>query len=92
MYSLVIAAVQLDMPFSLMKSLVVSTTETSDREGWKYIDNISDDQVCPIDAASDSAKTPRQPLPIFGLHYCQRYFLGRVSKLFELFCEEDRVP
>jgi hypothetical protein len=42
----------------------------SDREGWPYVDALPDNQVCEPQPATDK-------LPI-GLHYCGRYFLGKV--------------
>lgn len=44
-------------------------------EGWKYIDQLSDDQVCPVD--DDLPMPPSAQMPV-GLHYCQRYMLGEV--------------
>jgi hypothetical protein len=69
MYALIIASVQLNLPFTFIKSIVVSETTSKDREGWPYVDDLPDDQIWPppIDA----------PLPI-GLHYCKRYNIGEV--------------
>jgi hypothetical protein len=54
------ATFKLKLPHSLIKSIVVSTTETKHREGWAYIDALPEDQVCP---SSADAKLP------IGLHY-----------------------
>lgn len=69
MWGLIIAAVQLRMPFTFIPSLVVSNAEAVDREGWPYIDVLPDEDLCQPPASISS------PLPI-GLHYCQRYFLS----------------
>jgi len=45
------------------------TTNNRDREGWAYIDDIPDDQIC------DPLVSTHLPI---GLHYCKRYFLGKV--------------
>jgi len=71
MYGLVIATVQLGLPFTFARSIVVSTTGANDREGWAYVDALPNDRVCADEPGL------AVPLPI-GLHYCQRYFLGRV--------------
>lgn len=68
MFGYIHAAVQLNLPHTLVKSMVVSTTKSRDREGWSLIDALPDDRLCdpPVDA----------PMPI-GLHYCKRYLLGK---------------
>ncbi|GAX14325.1 hypothetical protein FisN_1Hh525 [Fistulifera solaris] len=71
MVGLIIATVQLELPFTFIRSLVVSTTESVDREGWSYIDALPDDQVC---RPAASARLP------VGLHYCKRYMLGKVIR------------
>ena len=38
MYGFIWATVMLKLPFALTKSIVVSTTESSDREGWSLVD------------------------------------------------------
>ena len=73
MYGFIIACVQLKLPFTFIKSLVVSTTETPNREGWAYIDALPDDQVC-------APPYGKKELPI-GLHYCKRYMLGNEVRL-----------
>jgi hypothetical protein len=64
MFGLVFATVQLNLPFTFIKSLVVSVTTSTHREGWRYVDELPDDQVCRPDRSA--------PLPV-GLHYCERY-------------------
>lgn len=61
------ATYKLGLPHTLIKSIVVSTTETPHREGWAYVDALPDNEVC---APPASAKLP------IGLHYCSRYALG----------------
>jgi hypothetical protein len=61
------AAYKLGLPHTLIKSIVVSTTQSHHREGWAYIDALPENGVCP--PAADAK------LPI-GLHYCKRYALG----------------
>ena len=70
MFGFIMACVQLKLPFTFLRSLVVSTTKTGNREGWAYIDALPDDQVC------SPPSTARLPV---GLHYCKRYLLGNVS-------------
>jgi hypothetical protein len=70
MYGLVIATTQLNLPHTLVKSIVVSTTTTNNREGWAFVDALPDDQVC------NAPQNATEDLPIV-LHYCQRYFLGK---------------
>jgi hypothetical protein len=66
MYGLIFAAVQLELPFTLVRSFVVSETASKVREGWAYVDRLRDDQVCqPLSEIDD-------PLPV-TLHYCERY-------------------
>lgn len=60
------ATYKLKKPHTFIKSIVVSTT-TGNREGWPYIDQLPDDQVC---SPPQSAKLP------IGMHYCKRYALG----------------
>lgn len=69
MFGFIFATVQLKMPFTLLKSLVVSNTKERHREGWSFIDALPVEQVCdpPLDG--------RTKLPV-ALHYCQRYLHG----------------
>lgn len=68
MYGFIIATVQLKLPHTLLKSIVVSTTTAANREGWPLVDAIPDDQIC------DPSTTANMPI---GLHYCKRYILER---------------
>ena len=81
MYGFVIATVMLQLPFQMVKSIVVSTTSTTDREGWPLVDALPDTDVChtPIRATSESITSSNTypALPI-GLHYCGIYLLGKV--------------
>ncbi len=78
MYGYIYATVQLNLPHTLVKSLVVSTTETPRREGWEYVDSLNDNRVCSaLNRGRFSATediTSSVPLPI-ALHYCKRYLL-----------------
>ena len=69
MYGYIIASVHLGLPHTLIKSLVVSTTTTSDREGWSFVDRIQN-RVCPY----ENGPTVEG---IFALHYCKRYMVGK---------------
>lgn len=62
------ATYKLNLPHTLIKSLVVSNPTAPHREGWSYVDNLPDDEVC-----VPSIKKKRLPV---GLHYCKRYALG----------------
>jgi hypothetical protein len=66
MFGYIIATTQLHLPHTLIRSIVVSTTTTSTREGWPYVDAIPPDQLC--------SPHPTAALPV-GLHYCKRYLL-----------------
>ena len=68
MYGFIFATTQLNLPFTMIKSIVVSEPTTPNREGWPYVDALPNDQVC--------APPPSAPLPI-GLHYCKRYLLDK---------------
>jgi hypothetical protein len=91
MYGLVAATVQLELPMTLIRSIVVSGPYESDREGWHregwpYVDALPDDQVCdPISLQQQHQKQQQQQQPQsnkdnfpFILHYCQEYSLGKV--------------
>ena len=65
MFGYIIASAHLELPHTLIKSLVVSTTETLNREAWSFVDNLP--EVCPHPP----------PSGIFALHYCKRYILGK---------------
>ena len=85
MYGFIWATVMLKLPFALTKSIVVSTTESIDREGWAFVDAIDDADICrvPVTATSYLAggnhPPPHLPTLPVGLHYCKRYMLGKVS-------------
>ena len=64
MYGLIFATVYLQLPFTMVRSIVVSTTTTRDREGWEFVDNLTDEQIC--QPTSLGAKAP------IALHYCKR--------------------
>jgi len=68
MYGFIHATVQLGLPHTLIKSIVVSTTTTNDREGWPYVDALDDSEICQPQPVSG------KDLPV-GLHYCKRYAL-----------------
>lgn len=70
-YGLIIAAVHLNLPHTLVKSIVVSEIDTDDREGWAFVDALPDEDVCNVDKWSNN---PRMPII---LHYCGRYALGK---------------
>jgi hypothetical protein len=74
MFGYIIAAVQLKLPHTFVRSIVVSVTDAERREGWKYVDEIPNDRVCEV---NDVPMPPSARMPI-ALHYCQRYFLGEV--------------
>lgn len=85
MFGFIIATVVLKLPFAMTQSIVVSTTQTKDREGWSLVDAIPDSDICRVPAAATSTTSSSllQPLPVLptGLHYCKRYFLGKVRTL-----------
>ena len=64
MYGLIFATVYLQLPFTMVRSIVVSTTTTRDREGWEFVDNLTDEQIC--QPTSLGVKAP------IALHYCKR--------------------
>ena len=71
MYGFILASIFLELPFTMIKSLVVSTTKTSDREGWQpYIDDLLDEK----DACRPHIESANLPV---GLHYCGRYAVDR---------------
>jgi hypothetical protein len=67
-------------PWQMTKSLTVSTTETHDREGWQFIDNLPTNKVCAI--AKDAVTNGTDYVLPVSLHYCKAYSLERflVSK------------
>jgi hypothetical protein len=90
MYGLIIAAVVLELPFALTKSIVISTTEAYDREGWAFVDGLPDQDICNVAVAAtvqNSSQTGGPILPT-GLHYCSIYILGKVCTT----CVDESVP
>jgi peptidyl serine alpha-galactosyltransferase len=83
MYGFVIATVMLQLPFQMVKSIVISTTSATDREGWPFVDALPDRDIChiPVRATSGSfvSSDAYPKLPI-GLHYCGIYLLGKVRQ------------
>lgn len=71
MYGYVIATAHLNLSHTFVKSLVVSTTITRNREGWALVDQLPDESVCPFPEATALKGG------LFALHYCKRYLLGR---------------
>lgn len=71
MYGLIIAAVQLKLPHTLVKSIVVSTTTSDNREGWEFVDDLPDSELCNV---GEWSKNERMPIV---LHYCKRYLLEK---------------
>jgi hypothetical protein len=77
MYGLIIAAVQIQMPFTLVRSFTVSSTSSSgDREGWPLVDNLSAADICNATSMSSFSNRIQNQLPV-ALHYCKRYLVGR---------------
>jgi hypothetical protein len=71
MYAFCIAAAHLELPFQLIDSLMISSTDAPG-EGWDLVDEIPHEGVC------EFAKKPNHathPVPNV-LHLCQRYFIG----------------
>jgi hypothetical protein len=70
MFGFILSTTQLNLAHTMIKSIVISTTSTADREGWAYIDAIPANEIC-LPPTSTSATTA---LPV-GLHYCGRHGL-----------------
>jgi hypothetical protein len=68
MFGYCYASAHLELPHTMIKSIVVSTTTTTNREGWELVDAIPNDEVC------NPPSTANLP---FALHYCKRYLLGK---------------
>jgi hypothetical protein len=68
MFAFSMAAAHLELPFTLMDSLMVSDVEANG-EGWPLIDTAAAENVCL------TAQYKSRPLPNV-LHYCQRYMMG----------------
>jgi hypothetical protein len=70
MYGLIFAGVELNLPFTFTRSIVVSDSGAApSREGWPFIDALRDEELCNV------PKSARMPI---ALHYCKRYMLGNV--------------
>jgi hypothetical protein len=92
MYGYILSTVALNLPHIFIKSFVVSTTITTDREDWDYIDQLPDaieaegggaNQMCHIANAATTRITAMAsyatiPTPPLpvALRYCSRYVLG----------------
>jgi hypothetical protein len=79
MYGFVVATVQLEIPMTLIRSIVVSGPSQTNphREGWPYIDALPDDQVCQPISSQQQQQSNSNRLPMI-LHYCQDYSIGKV--------------
>jgi peptidyl serine alpha-galactosyltransferase len=75
MYSFVWATVYEQSPWQMTASLTISTTESSDREGWAYIDRLPANDVCQI--ARDAVTNGTEYVLPVSLHYCGIYSLDR---------------
>ena len=73
-YGYIIATTQLDLPHTLIKSIVISSTTSTNREGWKYIDDIPDEEICLPQRRNLPSTQTKMPI---GLHYCKGYKLGK---------------
>ena len=69
MFGYVIATAHMQMPHTMLRNLVVSTTMTNDREGWPLVDALP--TVCPSLDVHHPDKLP------YILHYCKRYLVGK---------------
>lgn len=89
MYGFIIATVMLQLPFTLVQSIVISNTDSSNREGWTFIDQLDNDQLCSVAVAATTTSLVHNTsttttmtnllhvLPT-ALHYCGIYILGKV--------------
>jgi hypothetical protein len=68
MFGFCSATAHMEMPHTMIKSIVVSSTVSNDREGWALVDALPINQTC---EPSETANLP------FILHYCKRYFIGK---------------
>jgi hypothetical protein len=85
MYAYCIAAAHLQLPHTLIDSLMISSAGVGG-EGWKFIDDIPSDEICPFATHPDHSK---YPLPSV-IHFCQRYpvdkyFWGKRKVPYEIF-------
>mmetsp|Transcript_3649 Transcript_3649/g.7842 ORF Transcript_3649/g.7842 Transcript_3649/m.7842 type:complete len:533 (+) Transcript_3649:3-1601(+) len=72
MYGFIYATLQLQLPFTLLRSIVVSVTTTRTREGWALVDGLNDEEVQDVCRATPP---PGTKIPMV-LHYCERYMYG----------------
>ena len=77
MFSLILAAVDLQKPFRLAAGFVVSTTASSNREGWQWVDDLSDPCATAQQAVRRGPTDDSLPTLPYMLHYCKRYGTGR---------------
>ena len=68
MFGFCSATAHLELPHTMIKSIVVSDTTSKNREGWQLVDALPLDQTCHI---SETANLP------YILHYCKRYLVGK---------------
>jgi peptidyl serine alpha-galactosyltransferase len=77
MYSFVWATVYEKSPWQMTASLTISTTESADREGWKWIDHLPTSDVCAIAKAAVTNNNGTDHVLPVSLHYCKAYSLDR---------------
>jgi hypothetical protein len=84
MYGWSLAAAHLKLPHVLAESFMISDTDITVGEGWSYIDQMNDDDIC-NDALHRSSTTTSlvsssssslSSMP-FVIHYCQSYWIGK---------------
>jgi hypothetical protein len=78
MFGYIIASAHLNLPHTLIKSLVVSTTVAHNREGWSFVDAMPNvcSNINPIDNTNGNGNSNGNG-GLFALHYCKRYILGK---------------
>lgn len=86
MFAFSIAAAHLELPFSLVDSLMVSDVSAAGGEGWALVDRIPAAELCGFCQSDQTTKTSKHPLPNV-LHMCQRYVIGD-----EWFFTKRKVP
>ena len=67
MFGFCSATAHLELPHTMIKSIVVSDTTSKNREGWQFVDALPLDQTC---HPPETAELP------YILHYCKRYLVG----------------
>lgn len=73
MFGYIVATAHLQLSHTMIKSLVVTTTATPNREAWPLVDVLPDGSVCPFPNDEASASLNHG---LFVLHYNKRYLLG----------------